>query len=91
MKGRGIAMYCVVCGSALMGKNGAGLVCTTCKPDPRANARNPRDLVITVAYCCRCGQPYRPADKSVQHPSCFPGEMMTGSETYRSHSERRQP
>ncbi len=89
MRGRDIAMFCVVCGIALMGKNGAGLVCTTCRPDPRANAKNPRDLVITVAYCCRCGQPYRPADKSVRHPSCFPGERMAGSEEDRENVERR--
>jgi Zn ribbon nucleic-acid-binding protein len=80
-------MHCVLCGISLTDENGAGLVCKTCKPDPRMD-KKAWERVITVVYCFKCGQPYRPLDKSVRHRSCFPGDMMTGYWSIREQEEK---
>jgi len=82
-------MHCVLCSIPLTDENGAGLVCKTCKPDPRKD-KNAREQVIMVAYCLKCGQPYHPLDKSVRHRSCFPGDMMTDYESISSKEEERK-
>jgi len=68
-------MYCVMCGTFLRDDNQIGLICNHCKPEPREQKSN-KGWIVQVHYCYRCGQPYQPSDTSIQHLSCFTGDMM---------------
>ncbi len=67
-------MYCVLCGVFLQDNNQEGILCHDCKQTQKGN-RTIRGLVIRVDYCYACGQPYRPADASIWHVTCFAGGM----------------
>ncbi len=95
-------MYCVVCGTALSAANQMGLACRSCRRrhrvrEKRARKRSGR-LPIQVQYCFRCGEPYRPHDRSISHqyhlydflnqPANYQGEREGAKQDGRAYQER---